>query len=168
MNCLNASTNEELDFVTAQHIYLDYLEDVENYSLSYADSLTLRTIGSSKNSLAGFARSIFRVITGEKIEVYLTHLNNQDEFRSQKTQEDNQIKVFPNPISDEGFSVYIKDFEQDQNYSIRVCHHLGNVMFSGKILQGLSNISTDWHAGIYFVEISMDGHALLKEKLIKL
>ena len=167
MNCLNASTNEELDFVTAQHIYLDYLEDLEKYTLSYADSLTLRTISSAKNPLAGFARSIYRVITGEKIEVYLTHLNNQGEFRSQKTQEDNQIKVFPNPISNEGFSVYIKDFDLEQNYTVKVYNYLGSVMYSGIISQGLSNILTDWHAGIYFVEISKVGQPLLKEKLIK-
>ncbi|MFZ1706019.1 MAG: T9SS type A sorting domain-containing protein [Saprospiraceae bacterium] len=82
--------------------------------------------------------------------------------------EENKVVIFPNPMSDEGFSVYIKDFEQNQNYSIKVYNYLGNVMFSDKISQRLSNISTDWHAGIYFVEISKDGHALLKEKLIKL
>lgn len=82
--------------------------------------------------------------------------------------EESKVIIFPNPISDEGFSVYIKDFDLDQNYSIRVYNHLGSVMFSGKILQRLSNITTDWHAGIYFVEISKDGQPLLKEKLIKL
>jgi hypothetical protein len=81
--------------------------------------------------------------------------------------EENKVIIFPNPVSDEGFSVYIKDFEQDQNYTVKVYNHLGNVMFSDKISQGLSNITTDWYAGIYFVEISMDGLALLKEKLIK-
>lgn len=74
---------------------------------------------------------------------------------------ENKILIFPNPMSDEGFSVYIKEFDLNQNYAVKVYNHLGNVMFSDNISQGLSNITTDWNAGIYFVEISMDGQPLL-------
>ena len=132
-----------------------------------SDSLTLRTIGSAKNPLAGFARSIYRVITGQKIEVYLTHLNNQGEFRSKKSQKENEIHIFPNPISDEGFSVYIKDINEHELYEVKVFDQLGLNVYSGVLTKNVTQIQGFLKSGVYFVDITINGLSVSKQKLIK-
>lgn len=81
--------------------------------------------------------------------------------------EESRVLIFPNPMSGEGFSVYIKDFSEHQKYEINVIDQLGVSVYSGLLLKNMSQIPSEWKSGIYFVDIKVDGLSVGKQKLIK-
>ncbi|MFZ1706020.1 MAG: T9SS type A sorting domain-containing protein [Saprospiraceae bacterium] len=81
--------------------------------------------------------------------------------------EENKIHVFPNPISNEGFSVYIKDISEHEIYEIKVFDQLGLNVYSGVLTKNVTQIPGFLKSGVYFVDITINGLSVSKQKLIK-
>lgn len=66
LNSLITSNLEEANYVSAQHIYLDFLESglhsISPYQLNF-----LRNVGSGEGKLDAYSRTILYLVSGERI-----------------------------------------------------------------------------------------------------
>jgi len=100
LNSLTANTIEKQDFVWAQNINLDYLEKLDSYVLDAADEATLFSIANKQFPLAGYARSIYEVLTETKVDLDLPDAGGANKRSSEIRSEESlqsQITISPNP-----------------------------------------------------------------------
>ncbi|MEM8908274.1 MAG: T9SS type A sorting domain-containing protein, partial [Bacteroidota bacterium] len=115
LNALIADTEEKQDFVWAQNLYLDYLENRAGYTLSSSDEIQLLDYAQKRFPLAGYARSIYEVLTNIKVDLALPSRPNATPRNT--TSKENPIKVngFPNPVNDV-YNIVISGVEQPERY----------------------------------------------------
>ncbi|MDX1477331.1 MAG: T9SS type A sorting domain-containing protein [Saprospiraceae bacterium] len=134
LNGLSPIGEEQVDFVFVQSINLDRLED-RNYVLAAADSAQLYAIGKKVYPLNGFARSLYYVLTGEKL---VLDLPEEEELapRQATTVEtsDPLISVYPNPANDH--FVVTSSNVLERNLLISISDVQGRVLDRKTMLRG--------------------------------
>ena len=94
------SDDKEMDdFVKTQRINIEYLKHKKNFVFNPVDSMELRTIALASHPSAGYARSLFRAITNERLYAEIPE-NQSAEGRSSERRVISKYKVFPNPVND--------------------------------------------------------------------
>lgn len=167
-NILPIRKVDEQEFVDVQNIYLDYLADRDNYKLSTTDNTAIYNAGLRKHPLAGFARSVYHTITGQKIPVTLTHLNGNTQTRSKNNIEPNvTTKIYPNPTDQQRFTIEMSDFDPNTQYQCTILDIFGQVVGQSNLSQSTQDIRLqNAVAGIYIVKISNFDKIVHVEKLI--
>ncbi|MEM1324024.1 MAG: T9SS type A sorting domain-containing protein [Bacteroidota bacterium] len=164
LNELAIATQEESDFVTVQQLNLDYLANMQEYVLEESDAALLYQLARKPAPLSGYARSLYEVLTGEKVELDIPDFEEEFLPRQQNRQlEGKTIYSAPNPVVNGKHIVYF------ENNSSTVMHHLRVYDLHGKQWLDQSNIIGDtylvdcarWPAGLYWLEIKDE-----REKII--
>jgi hypothetical protein len=78
LSSLNTQGQEQSTFVGVQNINLAYLSQPNAYELSAADSAFLSVVGRSNGAFGGYARSLYEVLTGQRIEVEIPDVSTEE------------------------------------------------------------------------------------------
>lgn len=97
LNSLVPSTDEEIGFINSQIIYLTYLQNKNQYSLSEEDSITIMNNALEEGSLSTYSRSIVELLTGIVLIPELPSILNQYNI-GLRNKINNLVKVYPNPV----------------------------------------------------------------------
>ncbi|MEE9439961.1 MAG: M4 family metallopeptidase [Saprospiraceae bacterium] len=155
LNSLTRSTLEQNNFVLAQNINLDYLSDTHNYVLSSNDESLLYSIGIGIEPLDGYARSIYEVLKGDRIELSIPDPHNSVRPRiaiDGDISTNVEFSVYPNPASED--YVIIETNSSSDNTICEIFDINGKLMLNQILDQSSQNINTsNWHNGMYFVVI---------------
>ena len=171
LNQLVASTEEQTDFVFVQNINLDRLEDY-NHEVSQSDLNLLYNIGSKFYPMSGFARSLYRLLTGDKIDAY-----QHEEYREQveinhlkSTESKNEsFNIMPNPTS----GILNISFKSDyENVELVIVDLTGRIMQIREFGSGFFNEAFDishLNEGIYLAKIynPQTNEYIMTRKLVK-
>lgn len=169
------SKAEEQDFVDAQKIWLDYITDIDSFKLLPADSITLRTAGEAYNSLAGYARTIFYLLTGERITRTFMHLDstvtqrNNTTIVNDKDPEKEEISwhVFPNPSAGNIIEVTTNGIDAEYAYEIMVHDAVGSLISSAAGTGNFQHISIGEKPGIYFVSLRLNDRIIGIKRVVR-
>lgn len=170
VNSLSTQTQDQSDFKTVQNINLDYLAQPRLYEISEANRNYLYAVGTANGALNGYARSLYEVLTGERIEVEIPDVGIED--RESSTISDAMpaaILVYPNPSSNGVFNLKIGRVPTGATYTAmltdatgRPCHQV-TITTDGEY--GLSSESLP--SGIYFLTVrDALSHTLFYSKLV--
>jgi hypothetical protein len=156
LNSLTQNTDEIQDFVVIQNINLDYLENRGTYILSSANKTLLYNLGLKIEPLNGYARSLYFVLTGERIPISIDY---GDGATSPRTKKDVAIvpyvKSYPNPVYNQAYTIELFDFEPTGNYTIEVYNVIGSIQYT-KSFGDVDRINIDvdsWKSGLYVYKI---------------
>ena len=141
LNSLSTLSAEEDNFVTVQNINLDYLNNPSAYVLTQGKKDTLYSIGTTEGALNGYARSLYEVLTGERIEIEIPiDWRGSEEITSSWIP--TKVSVFPNPLIDDYFQITIENLG-DKNtcqlvpngvYMVSVIDNLNNQLYQNKLI----------------------------------
>ncbi|HLF62903.1 MAG TPA: T9SS type A sorting domain-containing protein [Saprospiraceae bacterium] len=97
---IGASGEEQQDFVVIQEINLDRLVDF-TYAPNTSELNTVYTVGMKVYPMSGYARSLYRYFTGERLELELEYDEDDPEVapRSWNSRVESAFKVWPNPVA---------------------------------------------------------------------
>ena len=110
LDSLPAQTTDELTFKWVQEINLDFLQNRFEYSLEEEDRLQLEQIGRANGPYNGYARALYRVLTGERIEVTFAELEEPEAGERAIDKEIGgglTISTFPNPVRNGKLSLFV-------------------------------------------------------------
>lgn len=174
LDTLQTAMTEEQEFVSAQQIYLEYIIDIDNYVLSAADSATLRAAGEGQNPLAGYARSVFYLLTGEKIPINLPHLDGSITPRSSRTHEQDvvtvgreSVLVHPNPSDQSIVEISLTHFDPDSNYRVNVFDAYGGMLESREITGEAGHVTIGDNAGVYLIVVATDDRIIGSKRIMR-
>jgi hypothetical protein len=170
LNSLVPQTREESDFVAVQHINLDYLGDTRHYILSETTKNYLYSVGTLDGPFDGYARSLYEVLTGERIEVEIPEVGTEE--RSESLSSDVAplvMLVYPNPSGNGIFNLSVEGLPQGAAHSATLIDAFGrlvhNVNVSGDGVYGIS--SERLSPGLYYLTVRDEfGYTLFSSKLI--
>ncbi len=163
---ISTSNEEKLDFVTTQHINLDRLESY-NHTPSAGDLTKLYDIGHKTYPLSAYARSLYRYLTGDKIELELPYQEGYRSIPRSTVTESMSFVISPNP-SEGRFNMLYDNFPESSCvvYSSQgeIVNEDSQILQSGNVNIDLSNQGN----GIYLLLIrdKSNGKLLHSEKLI--
>lgn len=167
INSITPRNTEQTNFKMVQNINLDYLEDPTTYELSSQDEEDLYDIGTTDGPFNGYARSLYEILTGERIEVEVPL-----EWRSNSSSSSNEVKqpvitVYPNPSAGNSFYVDLSQLE-DGVHNIKLTDLLGRTVSEFKIPgDGIYTFDIE-HVpdGIYYVSIWNMNNTLIGSKVL--
>jgi Secretion system C-terminal sorting domain len=169
LNNLTIQKPEHSDFVTVKNINLDYLANSDSYSVSSTDRNSLYNIGVADGFSSGYARSLYEVLTGERIEVIIPEVNVEGRSIENAKTVQPSILVYPNPVGDGLFNVSIDHLAKGEFCEMVITDATGQIKGRYAINEnGIhhfeeENLST----GIYFLNIRDHiGQSLLQTKLV--
>ena len=166
LNNLPTNDTGEVEFVDVQNIYLDYLADRDNYTLSTTNNSVIYTAGLRKHPLAGFARSVYYTITGQKIPVTLTHMNGNTQIRVKDIVK-SDISIFPNPTENGVFNIELGSFTEGDDIVSLVYNMYGQIIQSNQLTQKQTQVEIpNVPSGIYLVQILLNKSIIHSGKLI--
>jgi hypothetical protein len=164
LDTLGTSKTEEMEFVTVQHIYLDYAADIDGYTLSPTDSIALLNAGEGYNPLAGYARTLFYKLTGIRITRAFTHLDKSVTLRSPYRWDKSEvsvpvgsIQVFPNPSNRSTIEISIPDFQTERQYEVSVYSIYGNLISTSAVTSNRHTAAIGETSGVYIILLRIDG-----------
>jgi len=171
VNELNTEDMSQSNFISAQNINLDYLQDVHNYDLSEQDESFLLNVGAGFEPLDGYARSIYEVITGNRIWLDIPDPHNSVRPRSQQKQEREReitYRVYPNPSNEGNILIFIDEAPQKMEYTVRMADIYGNLRKTQNFNGNKIEMNTeDLLSGTYILSVSNDkGEVEHLEKVI--
>ena len=142
-----------------------WTEERGNWSITQDELDQLAIIAVSNQPSKGYAWSLYRLLTGERLPV-LRGMSIPEglDFHSEKQKEYSSKEVYPNPATDElnirlGNNVKIKIVDI---YSIK-----GERVFSGEFDRSFAKIDISrLVSGVYIVTILKDDGSILNEKVI--
>ncbi|MEE9438636.1 MAG: T9SS type A sorting domain-containing protein, partial [Saprospiraceae bacterium] len=159
-------TREEIDFVNTQNIFLDYLADRENYTLSKSNRSMLYAAGKRDNPTSGYSKSLYYKLTGDRILVNFTHLDGSDS-KTREIKEIDKITIYPNPISDEYINVSIDKLESESIYTVSVYNTMGKMVITQRIADVDTRLDIGHTKGLYIISLNKDGKTIKTEKIVK-
>jgi hypothetical protein len=153
LNNLNPTDVGETEYISTQHILLDYLEDRTGYLPSSLTLSGLYNAGLRKHPLAGYSRSVYYKLTGQKVPVTLTHLDGGIQIRSKLSEKQN-IVIYPNPGDGDFTSIRVEYYDSGQNYHYIIHDLLGRPLQKGVLLANETSFSTSMlSSGLYLISI---------------
>lgn len=171
LNTLPTRTNAELGFVEAQRIYLSSLLLRQNFVLSVTDRISLENIAKSENELSGYARTIYYLLTGQRIQVDLPHLRpviprTKSDSQSEATE---IIKAYPNPVAGSEYFIDIPHNENTNHYVIQLSDLSGRELVNQKGNPGVNSLIIDQCAsGVYILKVTKNGSKVMTQKVVRL
>lgn len=168
LDSLQTKLPEEQNFVTAQNIFIDYVENRNTYTLSAQDSTMLYNIGIEENPYSGYARSIFYKLTGERIDINLPQIIRNNPRNIIEDKSNLLISIYPNPTNRDGFYINIDNFDNNANYNYSIESIEGKNVKQGVIKLRSSNIELNENNGIYILQLYKNKELLSSEKIIKI
>ncbi len=128
LNSLETQNQEQLDFIKVQHINLDYLSNQQEYQVTSETKDYLYKVGKTDGSLNGYARSLYEVLTGERIEVEIPEVIIK---RTLPLSNDNlktsDFVVYPNPAQSDMCTLSINKVDGAQRYDVFLSDATGTV-----------------------------------------
>jgi hypothetical protein len=164
LNNLSPSDIGETEFVQSQNVLLDYLSDRSGYNAPSTSLSALYSAGLRKHPLAGFSRSIYHTLTGQKVPVTLTHLSGRPQTRVKEIA--NETFFYPNPSYAGDIIIDIPDFDDNREYSYSIQSTSGVIVDKGLLSQKVSDLSLDVSSGVYFVSLIQEGNLINTQKWI--
>lgn len=147
-------------------MYKDYLCSRSNYVLSTTNNSLIYNAGLRKHPLAGFARTVYYTITGQKIPVTLTHLGGNPTIRAKEVVKPD-ISIFPNPTENGVFNIKLASFTEGDEIVILVYNMYGQVIQSNPLTQKQTQIEIpNAPSGLYLVQIMVNNNKTYSGKLI--
>jgi hypothetical protein len=127
-------SKDEENFILTQKIYLNFLTSPKQsvFKLESKNKEKLLAVGKSHGVYSGYARSVFQVITGERLVLPLVPLKEDGKILGDRKdlEPEDEILVYPNPISNGTLYLVIPVFMQDESLSISVRDRLGREISS--------------------------------------
>lgn len=114
LQALPAENIDEMNFKWIQGINLDYLQNRLEYDLKEENRLLIRQIGRSGGPLNGYARSLYEVLTGERIDVEFANLEGYESHqRNENAYEGEQMSIFafPSPVQNGRLNITVSGGE---------------------------------------------------------
>lgn len=149
-----------------QNVYKDYLNSRSNYVLATTNNSLIYNAGLRKHPLAGFARTVYHTITGQKIPVTLTHLNGNPNIRAKEVVKPD-ISIFPNPTENGVFNIELASFTEGDEIESLVYNMYGHVIQSKPLTQKQTQIEIpNEPSGLYLVQIMINNTITHSGKLI--
>jgi hypothetical protein len=168
LNNLNPTDAGETAYVTTQHILLDYLGDRDGYIPSSTILSTLYNAGLAKHPLAGYSRSVYYTLTGQKVPVTLTHLNGGTQIRS-KIESEVKINLYPNPSKGDLLIIDFENLNPDVSYKYSISDIYGKIICQNHILESKTEVPVmTLSEGIYIIKISSDEKLFYVKKWIRI
>ncbi|MFZ1705765.1 MAG: trypsin-like serine protease [Saprospiraceae bacterium] len=170
LNGLATNRNAEFDFVTAQNIYQDYLQQGTSYVLNAQDTALIGNIAREKNELSGYARNIYYEMTGEKIKLTMPHLPFPGSRPvSQENVELPKVLLYPNPVDNNQVTLEVSVKFIHDKCTMQITDVTGNMVLNNTLNTESTPIDiTALRPGMYFVKVSDQKQILFTGKLIRL
>jgi hypothetical protein len=170
LNSLVPQTREESDFVAVQHINLDYLGDTRHYVLSETTNNYLYSVGTLDGPFDGYARSLYEVLTSERIEVEIPEVGTEERSVSLSSDVASMdMQVYPNPSGDGIFNLSIEGLPQGNAHSTTPTDAFGRLVHKFNVSSdGVYSISSErLSPGMYFLIVRDEfGYTLFSSKLV--
>ncbi|HZV70177.1 MAG TPA: M4 family metallopeptidase [Saprospiraceae bacterium] len=172
IDTLTVSQDEEEDFVTAQKIYLDYITDIDSFILQPYDKYLLRQAGEKFNPYAGYARSIFYILTHEWIIRDFRHLDNTVTQKSTITNDPMDTKpsalIFPNPTDRSLVNISIKNFIPERIYNAAVFNAYGEKIASFYFKNDSFQVILGEIPGVYILVVSSEDDIVCTKRIVRI
>lgn len=170
LNTLIPSSEDEYDFIDVQTIYHEYLNNLQGFKLSTTDRSIIYDAGMKRLELAGFARKVYHILTGERISLDVPMYDDPRGNTRNAENSDNLIDIYPNPsVSNSEVMVeLVSDLFSDRPLSIRIYTGQGVLIMEDKLINKRQILSISDHKGLLFVTIEREGEVIHSQKLIKL
>ncbi|MEO5582441.1 MAG: right-handed parallel beta-helix repeat-containing protein, partial [Saprospiraceae bacterium] len=123
INTLNPRNSEQTNVIYTENINLDYLLNPAAYQLTTTVKNQLYSIGSTDGAYNGYARSLYEVLTGDRMD-----LDIPLSWRSSEPNQTNlpapSLRAFPNPNLDGNINLEVQNLPSG-NYKITLYTSLG-------------------------------------------
>ena len=156
LNSLVTNDNAQVDFVQVQNIYHDYLQNPESFYLSPSTRQSVRSKALESNELSGYIRSIYHILTGERLRIEMEHLLSATPRIKEPGKENSEFKIhtYPNPASADEYYVHIPVAWGDQECRIRIRDMKGKLFASSMGYPGINTVDVkNLDSGVYILEI---------------
>lgn len=161
---LRPGDDGETEFVQSQHTLLDYLSDRAGYKPSDIALSSLYNAGLRKHPLAGFSRSVYHTLSGQKVPVTLTHLSGRSQTRIKEAP--GETFFYPNPSYEGNVTIDIPDYDHNDEYSYSVQSTSVGCVNKGTLSQKVSELSLNIPSGLYLVTLLKNGKPMLNQKWV--
>ncbi len=170
LNGLPTENSAQSDFVFANNIFLSYLENRNEFVLSITTKESLRVKALQENELSGYIRAIYFKLTGERLRIPLSHIQNV-EPRSSHFNNSSELSItsYPNPILGNEHIIEIKTNVSNQKYSINLKDITGKIMKTSNAVIGKNIFDmADIVQGVYIIEVLSEYDKLYTNKVVRL
>lgn len=174
-NLVSTYPETEEDYHSLKTIELDLLaQDKSFYDLSEQQLITIQDIAAkstaygqhAKNLLMIYQQQIFEKIpaaigeeAGKKALVSLPNIRLDNRLGI--------LHISPNPAKEQTLLQFNDIAEFTKNSTLKIYNTEGLMIFESKITEPIVHLNTQtYHSGIYFVEITIDGYVVERQKLI--
>ncbi len=169
-NIGGTQTQAQSDFIAVQNINLDYLANPAQYILSETNKNYLHGVGTTDGAFNGYARALYEVLTGERIEVEIPEVVIEDRGKAVSSKiEFPLISVYPNPSGNGLFNLQIGQLSQNATYVASLSDATGRLChFVSMASNGTYSIGNELlPSGLYFLNVKDDsGNRLFQSKLV--
>ncbi len=164
---LPTSRSAESEFKQAQNIYLSYLKDRRNFALSSTQKNSLESIANNQNELSGFARSIYYILTGEKIRIRLDHVLPSTPRSREEQALDKLIHIYPNLSYDGEFNIELLNEHHIYPKNMEVFDLSGRIIHSQKLKGEINHFHIE-KSGMYIIKIYENNIEVHHQKIVKI
>lgn len=171
LNTLSTEREDQDDFIDVQNIYLSYLMDRNGFTLSENDRLDIYAAGVKRLPLAGFARSVYYDLTGQRILLDVPIYDDSRPFgKSRSNKDELGIDVFPNPSkSNEAVNINIKTgLDSELSYTVSIYNTQGTVIEKRIVKEGNHEIPLPETSGILFITVTKGGKIVYTDKILRI
>jgi len=164
LKSMQASSEEETDFIYTQAMNIRYLESGMSYEFPSSNINTLETIANKNYPLSAYAKSLYFLIKGKEI---ITDFPEIDDDRGKKSifEDSFLISVYPNPTTGQ-LSI---NTDNPDGLLIKLLDSRGSEILKKIIHEGDSSIDiSDLSGGIYFLNYNSDRGNTTTKKIIVL
>lgn len=172
LESLEVQNIDESNFKWVQGINLDYLQNMFEYSLVEEDRLRLEQIGRADGSLNGYARSLYEVLTGERIEVNFAEPEGSgggERGQNAGWREDLTVSTFPNPVRNGRLSIAVSGITSTGTLRSELFDLSGrqsayqSIVTDGTFSMDVSSLPD----GVYFLKVSnTENEVLYQTKVV--
>jgi|GEM_PF-4723611 len=156
------------DFTFVQSLYHSYLQNRSGFSLSIGDRNALLIMCTKENPYSGYARSVYYLLTGEKVKIDLPHIDGNVSFQRGKMDDGlEEISIYPNPLYEKNLEIEVQVRDHNDSYEYDIISSIGKMVQKGNILSSKTSLIMDISSGFYLVRIFKNGKLIRTEKLIK-
>jgi cytoskeletal protein CcmA (bactofilin family) len=160
LNSIATQTAEQNNFKAVQNINLDYLSNPFQYVLSAENKSFLYNVGTSENGpFDGYARSLYEILTGERIEVNIPNVaarpRSESKVSDNKKNNSEGFAIYPNPSLDGIFNLSISKMPENAIFQASLQDLTGRTLQNLEIRQsGIYQIGTSQLVqGVYLLKV---------------
>ncbi len=160
---LSDNSEEAIDFVKIQRINIQRLVLSSAFTLSAIDKNTLLNITTKNHPMAGYARGLYYILTGEVILPSI--IRHQAPENRERSDDFLFVDVHPNPILDK---INIEISDAKTQYTSTIYDIYGRVIDESSKQMGNHTIECgDWSHGVYIISIDSGNKNIKTLKMVK-